>query len=350
MYKYKRYGFLIMGEASVKIPEGKMVKVKTEDGKVNITGDFFLQPPEALPVIEEKLSELDQKTREAAEKAIKTVDAELIGFSPQHIAQAYMEALKQDESEAEKPEWRIINEGEYSEAMHHAIDEVLTEKMESGDLEPTLRFWYRKNPSVPFGRFQSLEDEVEMDYAEEKGIEVVRRITGGGAMFAEPGNVITYSIYIPKDQVPESIEESYEELDKFAVEALKEVGIEASYEPLNDIEHEDGKLGGAAQLRKEDAVLHHTTMSFDLDTKEMLRVLRIGKEKVSDKAVKSAEQRVSRISDHVENSRKDVIEKMIEKFSEGRDVEQGSLREVELDDAEKLMQEKFSSSEWNGKL
>ena len=208
--------------------------------------------------------------------------------------------------------WRIINEGEYSEAMHHAIDEVLTEKMEKDNLEPTLRFWYRKNPSVPFGRFQSFEDEVEVKYAEENNIEVVRRITGGGAMFAEPGNVITYSIYIPRDEVPENIEESYEELDKFAVEALKELGVEASYGPLNDIEHEDGKLGGAAQLRKENAVLHHTTMSFDLDTKEMLRVLRIGKEKVSDKAVKSAEQRVSRISDHVGHPREKVVEKMIE--------------------------------------
>ena len=234
--------------------------------------------------------------------------------------------------------------------MHHAIDEILTENMESGDLQPTLRFWYRKNPSVPFGRFQSFEDEVEVKYAEENSIEVVRRITGGGAMFAEPGNVITYSIYIPKDEVPESIEESYEELDRFAVEALKELGVEASYEPLNDIEHEDGKLGGAAQLRKGNVVLHHTTMSFDLDTREMLRVLRIGKEKVSDKAVKSAEQRVSRISDHADYPRQEVIEKMIEKFSEGREVEEASLSEEEIEEAEKLAREKFYSEEWNRTL
>jgi len=246
--------------------------------------------------------------------------------------------------------WRIINEGEYSEAMHHAIDEILTEKMENENMEPTLRFWYRKNPSVPFGRFQSFEDEVEVNYAEENNIEVVRRITGGGAMFAEPGNVITYSIYIPEEKIPEDIEESYEQLDEFAVEALKELGVEASYEPLNDIEHEDGKLGGAAQLRKENAVLHHTTMSFDLDKKEMLRVLRIGKEKVSDKAVKSAEQRVSRISDHINHPREKVIEKMIEKFSEGREVEEGSLTEEEIEEVRELAEEKFSSEDWNQQL
>ena len=247
-------------------------------------------------------------------------------------------------------EWRIINEGEYSEAMHHAIDEVLTEKINSGEMIPTLRFWYRKNPSVPMGRFQAFEDEVEVDYAEDKGIEVVRRLTGGGAMFAEPGNVITYSIYIPKEQVPEDFEESYEKLDRFAVEALREIGVEADYAPLNDIEHETGKLGGAAQLRKEEAVLHHTTMSYDLDTAEMLRVLRIGKEKVSDKAVKSAEQRVSRISDHVDHPREKVIEKMIEKFSEERNVTEDSLTEEEVEEARELAEEKFSSDEWNRKL
>lgn len=248
--------------------------------------------------------------------------------------------------------WRIINSSEeFSEAMHHAIDEVMTEKMESGDLQPTLRFWYRENPSVPFGRFQSFEDEVEVEYAEENNIEVVRRITGGGAMFAEPGNVITYSIYIPKDEVPDDIEESYRKLDRFAVEALRELGVDASYEPLNDIEHEEGKLGGAAQLRRENAVLHHTTMSYDLDTAEMLRVLRIGKEKVSDKAVKSAEQRVSRISDHSVHNRAEVIEKMVEKFSEDREVEEeGELSEDEVRESRGLAEEKFSSEEWNRRL
>lgn len=345
-----------MAEASVKIPEGKLVKVKIEDGKVEVRGDFFLEPPETLEEIEQRLSNLGEKTQEAAEKTLEELDAEFIGFSPEHIAEAYGEAAgkseaeDQSDSDDEDMKWRLINEREYSEAMHHAIDEVLTEKMEDGEIQPTIRFWYRKNPSVPFGRFQAIEDEVEMEYADEKNVEVVRRVTGGGAMFAEPGNVITYSIYLPKEEVKEGIEDSYEDLDRFAVEALQELGVDASYEPLNDIEHEEGKLGGAAQLRKDEAVLHHTTISFDLDTEEMLRVLRIGKEKVSDKAVKSAEQRVSRISDHVEHPREEVIEKMIEKFSEGREIVEEDLSDEEVEEAKKLADEKFSSEEWNEKM
>jgi len=349
-----------MAKASVKIPEGKFVKIEVNDEEVNVRGDFFLEPPEALQEIEEKLSKLSDAGKKQVIKELNDLDVEFIGFSPEHVAEAFKQAIedtsqedessKKEDSGSEGLEWRLINEGQYNEAMHHAVDEVLTDRMEEGEIKPTIRFWYRQNPSVPFGRFQAIEDEVEMDYANKNNIEVVRRVTGGGAMFAEPGNVITYSIYLPKENVSEGIEDSYEELDKFAVEALQELGVEASYEPLNDIEHEEGKLGGAAQLRKDNAVLHHTTISYDLDTEEMLRVLRIGKEKVSDKAVKSAEQRVSRVSDHIDHKREEVIEKMIEKFSGGRNVEEEELKQDEVEDAKELVEEKFSNEEWNERL
>lgn len=234
--------------------------------------------------------------------------------------------------------------------MHHAIDEVLVEKMSSGEMKPTLRFWYRDGPSVPLGRFQSYQDEVEHEYSKKNDIEVVRRITGGGAMYCEPGNVITYSLYLPKEAAPSDIRQSYRELDRFAVEALKELGVEASYEPLNDITHPEGKLGGAAQLRKGDAVLHHTTMSYDLDIEEMLKVLRIGEEKVSDKAIKSTEKRVSRISDHADCSRQRIIDKLIDRFAEEEKLEEGQLSDEELVEARKRAAEKFSSQSWNRKL
>jgi lipoate-protein ligase A len=246
--------------------------------------------------------------------------------------------------------WRVINEGEYSEAMHHAIDEVLLRRMDEGEMRPTLRFWYRECTSIPMGRFQAYHDEVEDEYVQENGIEVVRRITGGGAMFSEPGKVITYSIYIPEEQVKSNIEESYQELDEFAVETLRNLGVNVNYVPINDIEHEEGKIGGAAQLRKENAVLHHTMMSYDMDTRKMLKALRIGKEKVSDKAIESAEKRVSRISDHTDHSREEVVEALIEKFVEKRDWEEDSLTEEELNEARKMAEEKFSTEEWNRKL
>ncbi len=336
------------GSASVKVESGKLVKVEvdyTDAVKdVSITGDFFLQPPEALEELEKALEGVDVNASESDIVAVlKQVDAEPIGFDWEDVATAVSEATA-------SKNWRIINEGEYSEAMHHAIDEVLTERMEEGNMRPTLRFWYRKNVAVPMGRFQSYSDEVQGGYVEENGIEVVRRITGGGAMYAEPGNVITYSLYLPKEMVPEDVEESYRELDRFAVEALNSLGLEVEWKPLNDIEHADGKVGGAAQLRKQNAVLHHTMLSYDLDTRKMLKALRIGKEKVSDKAIESAEKRVAVMKDYIDHSREEVIAALIEHFTQQYGGEEGELTDEELTEAEKLAEEKFSGKKWTQKL
>ncbi|MFB6144612.1 MAG: biotin/lipoate A/B protein ligase family protein [Candidatus Nanohaloarchaea archaeon] len=339
-----------MAEASVKIPAGKFVKVLIEDGDVRVRGDFFLEPPEALEQVEEALENVEGGKKEAL-KALQKVDAEFIGFSREHVAEAYAEAAGEESSGEEvSGEWRIVNDGPRSEAMHHALDEVLTERMANGEMQPTLRFWHRKNPAIPIGRFQSFEDEVEQDYVEDEGVEVVRRITGGGAMYSEPGDVITYSIYIPRKDAPGDIEQSYEELDRWAVDALNELGIDVDYKPLNDIEHEEGKVGGAAQLRKGDAVLHHTMLSYDLNTENMLKALRIGKEKVSDKAIESAEKRVAVMSDYVDHGREEVIEKMIEKFRQEYGGEEGELTPEELEEAEELAEEKFESDDWNRKM
>lgn len=247
-------------------------------------------------------------------------------------------------------EWRIVNEGEYSEAVNQALEEVITRKVNDGEVRPTFRIWRRPHTSIPIGRFQAYQDEVQESYVEDNDIEVVRRMTGGGAMFSEPGNVITYSIYIPQDQVDSDVRKSYQELDNFAVEALQEIGVDVDYEPVNDIVHESGKIGGAAQLRKGDVVLHHTMMSYDLNTRRMLKALRIGDEKVSDKAISSAEQRVSRINDHADISREKVIKKLIEKFTDGKDWEKGSLTSEELGSARELASEKFETDEWNKKM
>jgi lipoate-protein ligase A len=122
------------------------------------------------------------------------------------------------------------------------------------------------------------------------------------------------------------------------------------WKPLNDIEHGDGKVGGAAQLRKQNAVLHHTMLSYDLNTENMLKALRIGKEKVSDKAIKSAEKRVAVMKDYVDHGRQEVIDEMKERFREEHDTGEASLTDEELEEARELAEEKFSSDDWNRKM
>jgi lipoate-protein ligase A len=245
---------------------------------------------------------------------------------------------------------RLIDEGEYAEPMHHALDQVLLDRLDAGEIDPTVRFWHRTRPAIPLGRFQAYEDEVATEYVQDEGIDVIRRITGGGAMFAVPGDIITYSMYLREEDVPTDVEESYEVLDEWVLDGLGAVGLEAFHEPLNDISHPEGKIGGSAQLRSGDAVLHHTTMSYSVDIEAMLKALRIGKEKVSDKAVKSAEKRVARITDHVDSSRTEVIESLKTAVDSTYGAQTDSLEQETLDRAKSVAESKFQTDEWNKRL
>lgn len=164
------------------------------------------------------------------------------------------------------------------------------------------------------------QDEVNLDIAKQLGFDVVRRCTGGGAMFIEPGNTITYSLYAPLDFVQGvSIEESYRLCDWWLVEALRELGLDVRFTGLNDIASQYGKIGGAAQRRfpvgSGGAVLHHVTMAYDIDAAKMSRVLNTSREKMSDKAVKSAVKRVDPVKSQTGLSRARIVEHLIDWFS-----------------------------------
>lgn len=245
---------------------------------------------------------------------------------------------------------RVIHGDPYPEPVHHALDQVLLDRITTGESEPILRFWYRETPAIPIGRFQAYENEVATDYVHENDIDVVRRITGGGTMYVTPGDVVTYSLYLPRENVPDDVEVSYETLDTPVVEALQGLGVDARHEPLNDIVHPDGKIGGAAQLRVDQGALHHATLSYDLDSREMLRVLRIGEEKISDKAVQSAEQRVTRIADHTDATRETVIEAIEAAYAEQHSSKRETLNTDEIERARELAEEQFRTDDWNKRL
>ncbi|WEL22722.1 biotin/lipoate A/B protein ligase family protein [Halorhabdus sp. BNX81] len=246
--------------------------------------------------------------------------------------------------------WTIIDSGTYSEATQQALERVLLDRVARGEIGPTLRIWYRDSPAVALGRFQAYADEVAPTYVEREGIDVVRRITGGGAMFVQPGAVVTFSLYLPAGMVSDDIRQSYADLDQWAIEALRDLGVDVAHEPLNDIAHAEGKIGGSAQRRTDGAVLHHTTMSYDLDIAEMLRVLRVGEEKVSDKAIASAEKRVARIADHVEASRSAVIDALKRGVRERAGATERSLTDDERASAQVLVKDRFGTAAWNRQL
>ncbi|EIM02986.1 lipoate--protein ligase [Rhodanobacter thiooxydans] len=244
-------------------------------------------------------------------------------------------------------DWQLIHTAPQSPTLHMALDDVLTHEVGAGRRAPTLRIWEWASPAVVIGRFQSLRNEVDGEAARRHGIEVVRRVSGGGAMFIEPGNTITYSIYAPQSLVKGlSFQEAYAFLDEWVLEALAELGIKAWYQPLNDITSEGGKIAGAAQVHRGGAVLHHVTMAYDIDAAKMLQVLRIGREKLSDKGTQSAAKRVDPLRSQTGLPREAVIERMTATFRRLHGLTDDYLSAEELAQAEALAQGKFGSPAW----
>ncbi|NMM96655.1 ligase [Bifidobacterium sp. DSM 109960] len=192
----------------------------------------------------------------------------------------------------------------------------------AGERKPTVRFWQWASPCVVVGRFQSIRDEVHEDVARARGMQVVRRCTGGGAMFIEPGNTITYSLYAPLEFVGGiDIARSYQLCDYWLVHALRGLGLDARFSGLNDIASQYGKIGGAAQRRfptprgvetAHGAVLHHVTLAYDIDAEAMESVLNTSREKMRDKAVRSAVKRVDPLKRQTGMSRDALVEYLME--------------------------------------
>ena len=246
--------------------------------------------------------------------------------------------------------WQLVHDVPQSPILHMALDDVLLDEVSAGRRAPTLRIWEWASAAVVMGRFQSLRNEVDAEGARRHGIEVVRRISGGGAMFIEPGNTITYSIVAPISMVEGmSFEQAYALMDAWVIAALAELGIQAWYQPLNDITSPAGKIAGAAQARRGKAVLHHVTMAYDIDAAKMLEVLRIGREKLSDKGTTSAQKRVDPLRSQTGLAREAVIARLVDSFRQRHGgLDGGSLGTGELARAEALARDKFATAAWTG--
>ena len=349
-----QHGDALHGE--FKVPGGKLVVVDLEvtDGHISafrLAGDFFVEPDETIPAIEAAVLGLPADT-DAAALTVAVRDAlpdgaVLLGFSPEAVATTVRRALSSATTFADY-EWQVLRGPALAPLQQMAMDQVLAEEVGDGRRGPTLRIWEWSSPAVVIGSFQSVRNEVDLENAERYGFEVVRRISGGGAMFIEPASAITYSLYTPAALVQGmSFADSYAFLDEWVITALKGLGIEASYQPLNDITSPSGKIGGAAQKRLgSGAVLHHVTMAYDMDGDRMVEVLRIGREKLSDKGIKSANKRVDPLKSQTGLTRDEIIDRLVATFRAQNGLTESAITEAELERANRLVAEKFSTHEW----
>ena len=338
-----------------KVPGGKLVVADVEVAddtieRVVISGDFFLEPAEAILDITRALHGMSSTASVAQLAAAATRaagDATFIGFTPEAVGIAVRRALGHATSWQDHT-FDVIHDEPRDPYMQMSLDEILSEEVAAGRRGPTLWVWEWGSNAVIIGSFQSWRNEIDEEGAAKHGMTVVRRVSGGGAMFVQPGNTITYSLHVPTSLVEGlSFEQSYAFLDDWVLGALRELGIEATYVPINDIASPAGKIAGAAQKRyAAGAVLHHVTMAYDIDAGAMLEVLRIGREKLSDKGTTSANKRVDPLRSQTGMERGEVIAAFLEHFRSRYATRPGQVHDAEIALAQQRVESKFATEEW----
>jgi lipoate-protein ligase A len=234
---------------------------------------------------------------------------------------------------------RVLETGYNAAALNMAIDEALIENIAEA---PVLRIYGWRPAAISVGYFQSIKEEVDLEKCSQLGVDVVRRLTGGGAVLHE--FELTYS-FITK-QYPQNIMESCRWICDAIVMSINRLGYDASFVPLNDILVNGKKVSGSAQTRRKGMLLQHGTLLLGVDVDKMFSVLKVPSEKLRDKIIKDVKERVTSLAGTTFD---DMASSLKISFAEKFDAKlvADSLSIEEISRAKWLAERKYSSKEWN---
>lgn len=190
--------------------------------------------------------------------------------------------------------WRLLDTPPMSAADNMALDEALLELKGEGRTPNTIRFLQFNPRTVLVGYHQSVQEEIRLAYCREHGIDINRRITGGGAIFFDE-NQLGWEVYCDKSFFDIVIPNNrlFKSLCQPVATALGRLGVDAEFRPRNDIEINGRKISGTGGTESEGAFMFQGTMLVDFDVDTMLRVLRIPVEKLKAKEIDSVKDRVT---------------------------------------------------------
>jgi lipoate-protein ligase A len=205
---------------------------------------------------------------------------------------------------------------------------------------------------VALGYFQAIKEEVNIEACERDGVEIFRRLTGGGAVYKDPAGELNYSLVIPEShpKVPQDILASYRVIQQGIIQGLSLLGLKAELNGVNDIVVNGKKISGNAQTRKNGVLFQHGTILLDFDVEKMVTYLNISQEKISDKGLKNIRDRVGTLREYLPDaSLVDIENAIIKGFEKTFDIKTvpGELTDQENYDKEKLYKQKYSGREWN---
>jgi lipoate-protein ligase A len=261
--------------------------------------------------------------------------------------------------------WRILKMETHNAAMNMAIDEAILRSRVAEAVPNTLRF-YRWNPAaVSIGRFQKMENEVHLENCKKLGVDVVRRISGGGTVYHDTTGEVTYSVIAKAEDLgAKDIAQVYSRIYAAISEALGMMGILTDYSPGDakncpNLTVKGKKISGSAQANKGGVVLQHGTLLLDVDLPRMFTVLRVPWADNCMQVVNVAKDRITSVRNELGHAVK--AETAINTIAHGfavafnmqviEDVQRlnGELTLQERELAQKLYTEKYQTQEWNFK-
>lgn len=251
--------------------------------------------------------------------------------------------------------WRYIEEDNVSADYGLATDEFLMRDypVENPSPEPTLRLYTYRSHCALVGRFQNISAELNLANCARDKVQIGRRPTGGGAIIMGAGQlglcITTSSAFEWRDVRPAEI---YERFSLPVINALKSLGIDARFRPKNDLEVNGKKIAGLGVYNDvHGAILFHTSLLVDLDIPQMLRVLSIPAQKISDKAlIRSVSQRITTVSREIQRpisvaEVRQMVKKSFESCFKIRLVPR-PVSAVEKTRIDQLAAEKYRSEAW----
>ncbi|QNK50673.1 lipoate--protein ligase [Brevibacterium sp. PAMC23299] len=237
----------------------------------------------------------------------------------------------------------IDNKGITDPRINLAIEEYALKHL---NIDETYLLFYINRPSIIIGRNQNTIEEINSDYVDEKGITVVRRLSGGGAVYHDLGN-LNFS-FITKDDG-----DSFHNFKKFTqpvVETLEKLGIHAELSGRNDILAEGKKISGNAMFSTKGRMFSHGTLLFQSEMDHIVSALKVKKDKIESKGIKSIRSRVGNIADFlkepmsVEVFRSFLLQNI---FKETGKVTEYVLTETDWEKIHEISEDRYQNWEWN---
>lgn len=239
----------------------------------------------------------------------------------------------------------IDNQGITDPYINLAIEEYVLNNFGEED---TYLLFYVNRPSIIIGRNQNTVEEINTKYVEDNNIKVVRRLSGGGAVYHDEG-VLNFS-FITKDDG-----DSFHNFAKFTepvVEALRVLDVPAALEGRNDLVVKGKKFSGNAMFTTKGRMFSHGTLMLDSAIEEVVSSLNVSEEKIKSKGIKSIRSRVTNIADHLEepismDAFKEHLLKQIFDVEDIKNVPRYELTDEDWENIHKISEERYQKWEWN---